>query len=428
MPIFYLVQESTRGKVKFLQYNLQGNTIEKTWGLIGGKTQNAFSSYTGVNLGKANAKDPELVALEECRRVIETKVKEGYMRVNSLEGPFEFPDPFEAFNVNNIPTEFCCSKPTQTITPATINKLLKAGRARFFVKYNGGCHYILINKDREVTIYTRRWDDHTIKYPALVAEVAKNAEGFPAETLLVVELCVDPSFGMDHMMAFKKFAEISKTNTTKGVCKPDQSKALTIQEKYPVRAAVFGILYLDGGPAWHWVYEDMWPEIQKRVKPLSAGDILFQPQEAIFTSGDMAFEKAKAHKKLFEGFVMWDMKACMEVTFNGKPKRRASWKIKARGEMDVIAVGGEFGKVDGQYGSIRIARYNAKGDLVDMGAVSGLKPKEGETNPSYWTFPQVIEVTYDNIFPDTGLLQFGNFSKIHEDKKPEEVDLFSLVQ
>ena len=59
-----------------------------------------------------------------------------------------------------------------------------------------------------------------------------------------------------------------------------------------------------------------------------------------------------------------------------------------------------------------------------MGTVGGLK--KDQRNPDNWTFPCVIEVEYDQIFPDTGKFQFGHFMKIHEDKVLEDVEAFSL--
>lgn len=420
----YLVQKKSDGKVKFIFIELVGDVINRKWGLVGGKLQTKTHQYEAINVGKANELSTVMAATADYNRIIDTRVKEGYVLTDTLEDLPEFTDPLLDINLDHIPTEFCLSKPTQDISEAAIDKLIASGNARFFAKYNGGCHYIVIGSTGKAKVYTRRWDDHTAKYPGVVK--AAEAKGYPPNTMLVVELCVDPLLGMDHMMAFKTFASISKSSTVNGKCKEDQSKALALQEKYPVRAAVFGILYSGGSQTWHWPYADILKGIHASVKQISAKEVMFQPQEAQFASGAQAYALAKLHKKKIEGFVVWDITQAMEVTMNGKPLRRAAWKIKARGEMDVIAVAGLVGKVPGEFGSIQICRMNAKGLPVDMGFVSGLKPKEGETQPSNWTFPCVIEVSYDNIFPDTGLLQFGNFVKVHEDKQLDDVDLFTL--
>ena len=422
--IVHLVQYNDKGKIKFLTLTLEETTITKLYGLIGGKTQTRTSTYKIKNVGKSNETSAVQSALNEMNKVIKTKEKEGYKQAASLE-PEDIPtfeDPFDTFQIDVIDKRFCCSKPTQKITEEEIDSIIFSSSARFFVKYNGGCHYIIINSKFEISIYTRRWDNHTTKYPALVAAI--EAENYPAGTMWIVELCIDPLLNMDHMSAFKAFSKISKTDTKDGECKPSQEASHTLQEQYKVKAAVFGVLYYGGEQVHHLPYKDIYECIFKDFKPLSAQQAFFVPQEVIIASGAKAMSIAKAFKKQLEGFVLWDMNQAMEITMNGKPRRRACWKIKARGEMDVIATGGIEGKVANHFGSITIGRYDAEGEFIDMGAISGLK--DVETEPAYWTFPCVVEAGYDNRYPDTGLLQFGNFQKKHEDKQPEEVDLFSL--
>ena len=420
----YLVQKTRSGKIQYLLFTLEGKRVTREWGLIGGEIQGNYYDYEPNNIGKSNAMTAEEVAEADFLRILTIKVKEGYMPTDSLESLPALSERDEIIDINDIPTGFCCSKPTQKITPTAINKLIKSGHARSFVKYNGGCHYIVIDSTGEIRLFTRRWDDHTAKYPSIVKDVKKHQ--FPSETVLITEFCIDPLLCLDHMTAQKKMSEISKANTIKGKCKPTQDKALQRQTLNPVKAAVFGILYLGGIKTWDLPYAEMFALIKENTKPLSYGNVLFIPQEVKFKSGKHALELALIHKKKIEGFVIWDDRESLEVTLNGKPLRRASWKIKAKDEMDVIAIGGDFGKKAGLFGSLKIGRYNAKGKFISMGTVGGLKPKEGEADPSYWNFPCVIEVTYDNIFPDTGYLQFGSFSKIHESKLPEEVDFFSL--
>jgi len=422
----YLVQKNQGSKVKFHLLTLSGSRITREWGLIGGVVQGVYHDYKPINEGKSNMLTPEMAAEEDFIRIIETKEKEGYVRTVTLTDLPVLPDTIETLDLDNIPTGFCCSKPTKLITDTAIDKLIKSGNARFFVKYNGGCHYILIDSMGEVHIYTRRWDDHTSKYPSVVKAV--KAKKPPKSTLMIAELCIDPLLNLDHMTAFNLFASIAKADTLNGACKPDQTESLARQKKHPVKAAIFGYLYYRGHKAWNKPYTEVWDKVVSTIDPLSKGGALFLPQGATFTSGKEAITKTRSVKKKIEGFILWDMTQAMEVTMNGKPLRRACWKIKAKGEMEVIAIGGKEGKVAGKFGSIHIGRYDKTGKLIDMGTVGGLKPKQGETEPTNWKFPCVIEVTFDNVFPDTGLLQFGSFAKVHEERQPNEVDLFSLVQ
>ena len=390
--------------------------------MIGGKTQTKPSTYTAKNIGKKNVVSAEKSAEAEVTKIVKKKVNEGYVITESLTELPTFSDPFD-FDLDNIPVEFCCSKPIKEITEAQIDEVISSGSARFFVKYNGGCHYIHVNSTGKVFIYTRRWNDYTSKYPKIVEFV--KAKRFPVNTLMIAELCIDPSLDLDHMRAFKLFAEISKTDTLNGDCKSSQEASWALQEQHPVRAAVFGYLYYGGEQVWHLPYQETVAQLAIDVWPLSNGNPIFFPQEvSSIESATEIIELAEEHRSKVEGFILWDTRKVMEVSMTGKPKRRASWKIKLRGEMDVVAIAGIEGKVPGKYGSIQICLADKNMEQVDMGAVSGLKDAEKE--PDFWDFPCVIEVTFDNRFPDTGLLQFGKFSKVHEDKTPDEVDLFSL--
>lgn len=245
---------------------------------------------------------------------------------------------------------------------------------------------------------------------------------------MISELCIDPLLKLEHMWAQKFMGRIQKTNTSKGVCKSDQTKCFEIQKNYPVKAAIFGYLYYANKKVWDCPYEKILTALQLTIKPIENNQILFIPEPVTLTSNKSIIAFIHAQEKYMEGIVIWDIKAAMEVTMNGKPLRRASYKIKTKEEMDVIAYDGKIGKKAGYYGSIYIGRFDDIGNMIPMGTVGGLKANQNETTPCHWKFPCVIEVTYDNIFPDTGLLQFGSFSKIHEDKLIEEVDLFSLAQ
>lgn len=425
MKYQYLVQKNKAGKIKFHLFTLENRRLTREWGLIGGISQGTYHDYEPINKDKANELTAEEAAEADYDRIIIKKVKEGYELAEDLENLPKLGNMVDV-DINNIPTNFCCSKPTQTVTAKAIDKLIKSGNAQFYVKYNGGCHYISIDSEGHISIFTRRWDDHTAKYPSIVKAVTE--AGWPPSSLFIVELCIDPSLGLDHMWAFKHFASIAKADTNKGQLMADQTESLKRQKEYPVKAALFGVLYYRNKELWHRPYKDQIEFIEIISHPLSEGRAIFFPQEAKITSGKKAFKIARSFKTQLEGFVLWDTSKAMEVTMTGKPLRRAAWKIKAKGEMDVITYGGKPGKKKGEYGSLYIGKLNDKGEMVPMGTVGGLKPKNGETDPANWEFPCVIEVTYDNIFPDTGYLQFGSFSKIHEDKTPEEVDLFSLAQ
>lgn len=421
-----LVIKDTSNKIRFHKFILEGSVFTREWGLIGGVIQGTTNAYGFTNEGKANELSPEETALLDYERVLSRKIKEGYVITEDLENLPDL-DRRDSINLNNIPIQTCCSKPKAKIAKSTLQKLIQNKKAKFFIKYNGLCHYILNDLNGDIKIFTRRWNNHTAKYPALVQEI-KNFN-LPKGTLLIAELVIDPNLKLPHMQAFKLMSSISKSDTLKGECKPDLIKTMARQKLHRVRAVIFGILYYDNQEIWNTPYSNMFKLMQQNFPYIMEDKEIFIPKELPIPSAEQAFNMVKKHKSIIEGFVVWDMTQTMRITMNGKPDRCAAYKVKAKGEKDVIADGWieGSGNLQGKIGSLCICQYDDQGNRVDLGTVGGLKPKEGECDIDRWTFPCVIEVEYDQIFPDTGKFQFGHFNKIHEDKLPSDVEIFSLA-
>ena len=421
----YLVKKNSEGRIQYQKFILDGSVLSREWGLIGGAIQKTSNAYGFTNEGRTDELTPEQTAQADCIRIIEKKIKEGCVVVPDLDN---IPDlnQNEIIYLNNIPTAFCCSKPTQTITEEVLEKLIQSGNAKFFIKYNGLCHYILIDLQGRVSLFTRRWDDHTAKYPEIVKAVENLS--YPRGTLLISEFCIDPSLKLPHMRAFSLMSSISKADTLAGKCKEKLPKTMALQQKHRVKAAIFGLLYYENEPVWQRPFGTLLKRLQRDIPELVEDKTVFIPKELPIKSAAQAIKIVKENKTVIEGFVVWDITQAMRVTMNGKPDRAASWKIKAKGEKDVIADGWLEGSGDlqGKIGSLCICQYDAQGNRVDLGSVGGLKPTEGECEIDYWTFPCVIEVEYDQIFPDTGKFQFGHFTKRHEDKLVSDVEIFTL--
>jgi len=429
----YLAQRNSTGNIKIMTINLDGDTVYQTWGILNGKMQSTPPTvYDFINKGKANELNPPAAAEAGFNKIIKTKTDEGYLVVESLDEIPEEELDKDVMDLDNIPKQFCCSKPTSKISEKALDKLNNSDHGDFFIKYNGSCHYILIISTGDVKLYTRRMDDHTVKYPAIVAGVKEL--NLPPKTLLITEFVIDPELKIPHMEAFRIMQTISKANVSAGKPKKDLSKNNARQDVanggHRVRACVFGILYYGDEQVWHLPMIDIYETLHKDIPKLITGHELFLPEALAFSSARRAIDFAKKNKHIYEGLVVWDNTKAMEVTFNGKPKRRAAWKVKPTAEMDVIAFGynlGTKGKLQGKIGSLKIGKYKADGSIFDMGDCgSGLKPNSGDNEIENWTFPQVIEVEYDQIFP-TGKLQFPRFSKKHEDKLPEDVEIMEVA-
>lgn len=412
-----LVQRNSSGRVKYIILNQDLDVVDREWGLVDGKSQQTSNTYDFINKGKANQLDPEQTAITDFERIIQTKTKEGYIITDSLDN---LPDlDSNEINFDDLPVEFSCSKPNVKISDKKLNVLIKNGKIKLDRKYNGLCHFIAINSVGDVRVYTRRIDDHTAKYPDLVKSVRK--QFFPPNTLLIGELVVDPNLNIPHMTGFKLISQISKSNTVKGKLKDDLTKSFNYQKEHKVRCAIFNILYYHGNPVWQEPYEYIVENYISKLPLVHDDDVIFQPEVSNSNSASEIRNRAKEIIDLTEGFVAWDLDQSVEVTFNGKPKRRACYKIKASRDDDVVAYGWREGTGDhqGQIGSLLIGKFDKDGAFVDLGRVgSGLEDKE--CNPDNWEFPCVIEIKYDQRFP-TGKYQFPRFTKIHEDKFPEDI-------
>lgn len=417
-----LIKKRQDGKPQFLQLDLKGSVLKREYGIVGGAVHGTSHKYEGVNIGKSNEKSPEVVAEEDYHRLIKTKTQEGYEITENLENTSVL-DQSTFFTLDSIPESFCISKPKQTISISKIDQVLETGKGKFFVKYNGIGHYILIKPTGEIVIYTRRWCDHTKKYPEIVTAVAQ--QGWPNGTLIYSEFCIDPTLKIPHMTAFLLMSQINKADVANGICKEEVPKSLALQEKHRVRAAMLYVLYCDNRPAYEYPLNVNLNSLSVKASHLSKGEAVFVPREVPINSGRAAMQLVKENKDTIEGLVLLDLSSSIEVTFNGKPNRCASWKVKSRGDTDVITDGyieGK-GKHQGRIGSLKICQYDTENNRIDLGSVGGLS--DIDRDPTSWEFPCVIEVKYDQRFPDTGKFQFGRFSKRHEDKLPEDVEFFN---
>ena len=417
MPTVHLVQPSSTGKIKFITLTLENDTLTRVWGLMGCKTQTTSNTYKTINEGKANELNPARAAKADFDRLISDKCKEGYKVTESLTAATTAE--LDTMDFDNPPKSFAPAKPIKKIENEAIDKLLSKGQAIITRKENGLRHFIFIGTKSQITIYTRRMDDHTAKYPHLV-DYVKSLK-LPPCTVLDTELVVDPLGKYpNHTAAFRLMQSISKKDTTGGKLKADQSESFARQKVNPVRGMVFHILFFEGEPLWTRPYHQIWVRLQGFFPPVEAGAPLYHPIELKLKNSAEVDAWITKNKKDFEGLVIWDQLGVAELVFTGKPKRKACYKRKGLLETDVIAVGYEegTGENQGKIGAFLIAQYDEKGKLVDLGKCgTGLSDADREI--SKYKFPFVLMVEYAERFPG-GKMQFPCCCGEHPDKKPEE--------
>ncbi len=417
-----LVQKNSNGRIKFIELTLVDNTVSRVWGLVGStKQQTTANSYDYINAGKSNELSPVEAAKEDYSRIITTKTKEGYLIADSLENLPNFNN--DQMDFDELPVQFCLSKPTTKVTEKKVESLIRAKEASFFLKYNGLAHYILITSVGEIKMYTRRIDECSIKYPNIVEAIRRM--NLPAKTLLAVEFVIDPNLGLPHMEGFNLMSSISKSDTLKGSVKGDITKTLNLQKINCVKAVVFNVLYYDGERTIDLPYSKIMSDYMPKFSPeISGEELLMVPELFNFKRYKDALKWVIMHSLQYEGLVLWNAHENAKITYNGTPNRTACYKLKAVLEDDVVAYDWKegTGAKQGKVGSLYIGKYNAEGEMVPMGRVgSGLKIKQGECEIDYWKLPCVIEISYDQRFP-TGAYQFPRFTgKVHLEKIPSDV-------
>lgn len=427
------------GTERIMRLLCVGDTVYRTWGQAGGEMQDTSNTYDAINVGKANELSPEEAAFADYDRKINKHLKEGYkvVRSNTHKNSaiiYNFEQEMKLGNrahIPFIPPAFCASKPTAKITSKKeeyLDELFKSGRAVAFAKYNGICHFILVNENGLIIIYTRRLNNHTRKYPAIVAEFEKM--DLPRNTIWMVEFHV--STFDNHILNFKRMSEISKLDTLKGEVKANVNACLKKQIKNTVRVAVLACLYYDSQPVCNdFLWDDSY--MVHVHKPLLTyankygAPVHFHVMQSLgSTSVQETKNRLEPIQTEMEGAVIWMLDENIEISWDGKPKRRAGFKVIIPNTIDMVATGWKPGKGDRQnkVGSVQISEYNEKGELVDCGWVgSGIKDDEAE--PGNWEFPCVVEIEYTNRFP-TGKFQHPRFNKIHENKTVEEMRRTSI--
>ncbi|HDL86548.1 MAG TPA: hypothetical protein ENH11_09535 [Candidatus Acetothermia bacterium] len=435
-----LVQPASKGGYKYIRMLVKGATLEREWGLAQGKSQSTSNTYKALNVGKVNEKSPKQVALEDYERVLKKKTEEGYREVTLTEfekicaggSREDHSSEMDVIDFDSPPTSFAVSKPIAKITDKKLQKLLDVGNAIVQMKENGLCHWIFVGTAGKIRIFTRRMDDHTSKYPELVAYLEELE--IPNKSVLACEIVIVAT-GRGHLHDFKLVCGISRADTVKGKLKfvdgddgyPHLPKTEARIKANGVRAMVFTILWW-GGEVWHdKPYSKIFEKLTKEFSDKISSSAAYGPEARNYPPGARVgglHADAKKNRVWREGYVIWDRNASVEVSFTGKPKRRACYKLKPTQETDVIVVSVESGKGkrQGKVASLNLAAYDENGKLVDLGKCgSGLTDESAE--PSFWEdLPCVIQIEYAEQF-ETGKFQFPVFIMKHGDKQPKEVTI-----
>lgn len=407
-----------------------GDSYTTRHGLDGGAMQ-TFSDTPG-DKGKPGTKayvDPIANCEFAVDREIRKKLEHGYIEyvdgkpLTEQVNKIDFDKP--------LPKNFSGFKPQTSIEDSALEKIHKAGKARYTRKYDGQCH-LAVHHSYGWEIYTRRIDSATAKLPLHVK--ALESLKLPKGTIIIGELlCTDPSSGKDDFVAISRFCRSL----------PEEAIKLVTDKEIPEpKFLIFDFLFCNGKDLKNTCYDDrakLWKNISgPRISSVEYFDL---------TPSNWT-EYAKTHG--WEGFVVTDgssIPGSKFYSFDGDAKRpKGHHKLKPVFSEDCVAyaavkgsgkrlntVGAVFIKQRhpdtkeffscGKTGSgfteadleeveklciknkIPILEKDKEAEKLDLNRTEGLA---------------VIELEYSERQLGTNKFRFPVFLRIRDDKAPEE--------
>lgn len=453
-------QKQGRAGERYWRIEVKGDKVLTEWGAIknGEHSKHGATGDIPGPKGKEGTKGyytAEANAKFNADRLIRKKKEEGYVELGDEAGvasKIDFGKP--------LPKNLAFSKPKNSMDTARMVKLADKEGVVFTRKVNGMAAIVYVNKDGDITIYSRRMEDVTEKFPHIVKEI--NALGVPSKTILLAEAFMGKGNDKDD---FNMMQQIMNA-------KPDH--ALAVQKK--LGKAHF---YVYRAP--FWMGQNLEDEMNN-CEYLELLEYLFHDHRydmqyihhlEVFW-GEVEDAKKIALKKGYEGWVAYQTTGELKgrgFSFHGKPDRPSCvWKVKYHSEDDFCArwdpkrtmggghckngcqcadskqvqksvttgkcavCGGKMvgdgtfgsGKHTGQVGTFSLYQYTPKGVPVYICEVgTGLSDEQKEQLADVVHYPLCVRIIYDDRRyrakgDDSNALQFPRVDEIREDKEPSE--------
>lgn len=304
----------------------KGDSYTTTHGMLGGAMQ-TFSDTPGSK-GKAGTKgfmDAEANCSFHVEREVRKKEEHGY--IEYVDGkPVKEQVTSLSFD-KMLPKNFCGYKPQTSIEPPALEKLHKAGKARYTRKYDGMCH-VAVHHTGGWEVYTRRMDLATEKFPRHIEQLQKL--GFEPGTIIVGELICSRPDGKDDFKAISRFCRSL----------PEEARKLVEDKEIPEpKFLIFDVLFHNGKDMKDTPYDvraKLWKNVKEsHVLPVDYFDLTPATWEK--------FAKTNG----WEGFVVTDGTAVPGdkfYSFDGDSKRpKGHHKLKPIYEDDVVIFAGATG-------------------------------------------------------------------------------------
>jgi hypothetical protein len=441
------------GKMQVWRIWRKKNEVFVEHGFLGGKMQHTpGQKFEGVNIGKANEKDPEEVAQEWMDRQILLRTRKGWLEHDAKTGA-----PLQAVEKRSttidfskpLPQNLRAWKPNQSI-PKSLEKAVAEGRGIFTRKRDGNQHTIV--KDD-----TGKW----VMYSSTMAPSHKDDPGIPwlerypkiHEGLKKLNVMNGTMLVGELVAAFEQDEagfDIDDMNYVSTIVKSKKDEALEKQDDGGhLSFSIYDIIFLSHQPWYaekeyqarlgmihelvaaakdpHVIHVEMF--VGDRI--LHAGGSEALPAEVNTKSIDSMLAIAKDYG--WEGFVLVERSAKFDekgLNFAGKPQRPSTAaKVKPVLTADFMVRWdpdngeGERGKGKKSTGVGAVFAYlwdpakkewryitKVGGGLTDADVKRFADPK---------LYPMVWEVEFAAWTPD-GSLQFPVFLRERDDKKPKE--------
>jgi DNA ligase-1 len=398
-------------------------------GQLGG-AQQTFSDIPGEK-GKPGTK-AYVGAVDNCAwnilREIRKKEEAGYAEfidgkyVNEITTSISFD--------KALPKNFTSYKPQTDISESSLEKIHKAGLARYTRKYDGQMHAI-VKHPTGFEIYSRRMDVNSEKFPYHIIEL--ETFDIPDGTILVGEMVCQREDGTDN---FKATSRVCRSD-------PETARKLIEDKECPEpKFLIFDMLFHGGKDLSNTAYDErakIWRNFKGNlINPVTYHDVT--PQNWM--------EICKTNR--WEGFVITDGSAIPGdkfFSFDGTAQRpKGHHKLKPESFTDCViyAAASGSGKRMDQVGAIFIKQINPEtGEFFSCGKVgSGFteedidiitqmckdknipileKDKDAlKINLQDSSHDIVVEVKFSERQEDTNKFRFPVFMRIHGDKKPLE--------
>lgn len=419
----------------------EGESYITESGQLDGKMQQ-FSDTPGPK-GKPDTK-AYVNALDNCTwhvlREIRYKEEEGY--IEYINGAPVAEQVTQIDFDKLLPKQFTLSKPKTDIDPKALEKLYKAGKAKFTRKIDGNCS-IVCHHTFGWQIYSRRMDLMTEKFPKHI-EALRDSK-FPVGTILVGEMvCLE-----NGKESFKNISRLCRSL-------PAESRRLVESGEVPEATfVVFDCVFYGKSDLKDCHYADRfndWSHL-KAMKDATSEDRIVAIDE-INVTPDTWESVAKSNG--WEGFVVVDTTAVPGekfYSFDGDAKRPSMfYKLKPVHTEDAVVYAAIMGtgKLQNTIGAVFVKqRHPDTGTWVDCGKIgSGFseearnemlnlcsqnnvsiveKDKDAAQIDLNEDHQLVIEFEYSERQPGTQKLRFPVFSRIRTDKSAAECDIQRLA-